>query len=121
MCANKRAVAASPHAVRWWLLQVHSAALAGAVIFQLYLTRTMISVVGSWVWNSWQSCHTQLNQWVSGESLLPPKRGRGFVSDIEEDGVNSIQRVELRQQFMENRPVHRGKARSHHIFRDDRT
>ncbi len=50
----------------------------------------MISVVGSWVWNSWQSHHTQLNQWVSVGSLFPPKRGRGFVSDIEEDGVNSI-------------------------------
>ena len=50
----------------------------------------MISVVGPWVWNGWQSLHPQLNQWFSVESLLPPKRGRGFVSDIEEDGVNSI-------------------------------
>ena len=83
--------------------------------------KPMISVVESWVQNSWQSCHTQLNQRVSGESLLPPKRSRRLVSDIEEDRVNSIQRVKLGQQFMENLPVHRGEARSHNIFRDDRT
>ena len=81
----------------------------------------MISVVGSWVWDSWQIHYTQLNQWVSVESLLPPKRGWGFVSDIEEDRVNSIQRVKLGQQFMENLPVNRGEARSHYIFGDDRT
>ena len=55
------------------------------------------------------------------KKLLPSKRSRRLVSNIIEHRINSIQSVELRQKFMENLPVHRGEARSHNIFGDDRT